>query len=287
MTLSRNYSMKNMESLQAFFNHERSVLKASENMAAAKDSAGMKNHISLGSIVTWCFTKLRALICGKTQFNENKGEGRISFKTHYGIRVEINGNANQVMRIFIQAEQDQPTLIAPPNGIHAAVVTQDGTSNTTPLSSSDLLEEAQKLRYRIFPDWQTSYLWYDPLWSGNPTDTYVVEEEEIEDKYPVLYPFFSDWVTRSEIRFDQEFGQVNHHKAATMVGRAQMVAWEINGFLMGCWLALQDNIDSVVFESTKKYEIRRGAMELEFENFLRDKEIELQLEDRKFSYLQD
>jgi hypothetical protein len=137
---------------------------------------------------------------------------------------------------------------------------------------SDIAEPEMRFRYRILPDYQTSYLWYLSLpWPGNPDHAFgPIEEDEIEERYPVLYPFFSRWVDSREAGFDSEFRNLDTD-AETTTSCAEIVAWDINGFLMGCWLALQDDVDCVVFEPSKKYLIRRETMESEFEIFLQDK----------------
>jgi hypothetical protein len=274
--LSCDFNVNNMEPLLAFIKHQSSVLERSQNTTETDESAN-ESLITLESTVNWNINELGASMGGHGECRTD-GRRRISFKTKYNIGVEANRYANQVIGIFIQSDQDRSAPSSQLNGIHPPSITQNETTNTTPPPSSNLPEPERRLRYRILPDWQTSYLWYDPLWPGNPMDTSVIEEEEIEERYPVLYPFFSHWVNSREIGFDQEFGQVNND-AEAITGRSEIVAWEINGFLMGCWMALQDDVDSVVFEPSEKYEIRRDTMESELERFLRDKEIELQSDD--------
>jgi hypothetical protein len=50
-------------------------------------------------------------------------------------------------------------------------------------------------RYRLFPDWQTSYLWYDdhePLpWSGQAH----VDMNVIEERYPSLARYYFEWLS--------------------------------------------------------------------------------------------
>jgi hypothetical protein len=97
----------------------------------------------------------------------------------------------------------------------------------------------------------------------------MIEEEDIELWYADLYPFLSQWGDSREMGFDRAF------KHFHSMSCSEMVAWEINGFLMGIWLALQDHVDSVIYGPSKKYMIRRDTMESEFEKFLQDKELQL------------
>ena len=54
-----------------------------------------------------------------------------------------------------------------------------------------------------------------------------------------------------------------------ILGRGRLSAWQVDGFLMACWLALQKDVHSVVFiPSDVEYQLERGTMEMEFQRFL-------------------
>jgi hypothetical protein len=48
----------------------------------------------------------------------------------------------------------------------------------------------------------------------------------------------------------------------------QRVAWETEGLLISCWLALQDDVEEVEYKPFGKYRLERGRMEEELRRFL-------------------
>ena len=52
----------------------------------------------------------------------------------------------------------------------------------------------------------------------------------------------------------------------------ERVAWETEGLLISCWLALQDDVEEVEYKPFGKYRLERGRMEEELRRFLADME---------------
>jgi hypothetical protein len=127
-----------------------------------------------------------------------------------------------------------------------------------------------QLSYRLFPDWHTSYLWYED-WTF---DTIHVDEDVIEDRYPRLAKFYFEWRDIYEASFERQECDLGSH-ADAFPHVEELVAWATEGFLMACWLALQDNVKEVKYDpgtGPTKYYLLKGQLEDELMRFLTDME---------------
>jgi hypothetical protein len=118
-------------------------------------------------------------------------------ETTYGLRLELNGGTFGISDIHLfplsQERCEYPTRIY-----------SDGSESSTKLpvlqespSKMAVVENISvpksRCRYRLFPDWQTSYLWYDdhePLPSSGQAQ---VEMNVIDDRYSSLAPYYFEW----------------------------------------------------------------------------------------------
>jgi hypothetical protein len=116
----------------------------------------------------------------------------------------------------------------------------------------------------------TSYLWYKD-WTF---DTIHVDRDVIEDRYPRLAKLYFEWrdMLLYEISFERrECYLGNGGDAFPHV--EELVTWATEGFLMACWLALQDNVEEVKYgPETTEYYLRKGQLEEELVRFLTDME---------------
>jgi hypothetical protein len=117
-------------------------------------------------------------------------------------------------------------------------------------------------RYKIWPSWTTSYLWsltrhHDP----------EVDSDEIESLYPSWKPFFLSWGDIYETSFEQ---QECHLGIGVEVFKCvrERVAWETEGILVACWLALQSHVEEVQYLPGGEYLLEKGNMEKELHRFL-------------------
>jgi hypothetical protein len=120
--------------------------------------------------------------------------------------------------------------------------------------------------YRLFLDWGTSFLWNK---CTDPDDDPVVEGEEIEDRYPCLAEFYFEWVQI----YDESFRRQECHLSSYLPVFAkvdELVAWETEGFLLACWLALQDDVREFAlnYNHSSAYHLRKGQLEKELAQFL-------------------
>jgi hypothetical protein len=194
----------------------------------------------------------------------------LSITMQYGIKLELSASNSHNIKAKISVQHQLCDSTSDASSEH--------TATDRPTLEKVLHEpKVEQKRYRILPDWQTSYLWYDPGWPSNPPDEFHVDDEEIQIMYPAIHSVFSDWVARREAWYDPEFG----HAASDQEGTADPlddVAWEVDGFLLGCWLASQENVDSVAYEpASAVYDLRPGTLDSEFERFLRDKRTALEV----------
>ncbi|WEW54581.1 hypothetical protein PRK78_000001 [Emydomyces testavorans] len=126
--------------------------------------------------------------------------------------------------------------------------------------------------YRLLPDWQTSYLWYDvsaPLYG--PDHRAEVDPAMINKKYPKLAPFFWRWRDAHEAAFEQQ--GCDHGLAVEPFPNSEdKVAWEVAGFLIACWLVLHEDVESVSYVLTYKtqYHITRKNMDETLQLFFED-----------------
>ncbi|KAM5457322.1 hypothetical protein MaudCBS49596_000517 [Microsporum audouinii] len=171
--------------------------------------------------------------------------GRLLFKTAYGLRLIVHNNGDTgCTTIEITASQ------SPNRRVRGGI--------------------GQLYHYRLAPDWQTSFLWYDTRWPHNPPGEAHVDEETIEERYPTLAPFYFAWQTSYEDSFTAQ-GCDRGSSLDVFFDAASRVGWEVGGFLFACWLVLQGDVEQVKYEiATGTYSIRRENLSSVAQTFLAD-----------------
>ncbi|QSS56713.1 hypothetical protein I7I53_05005 [Histoplasma capsulatum var. duboisii H88] len=159
----------------------------------------------------------------------------------------------------------------------------DSHSHLQKIKSGEKMEAgittSTRYGYRIFPDWQTSYLWYDPMWPQNPSNKSHVDEKTIEDRYPTLAPFYLAWRDVYERSFEQQ-GCDMGSGLEPFPNTADRVAWEVEGFLIACWLGLQDDTKQVLYTlPTSTYQIDKKSKDSVLRQFLIDEDDILRRDD--------
>src|SRR5204863_4867463 len=120
------------------------------------------------------------LVCysAKPLSSQVSGPQTLTIETRYDVKAELNNDGTKIFKITS----------------HKLAQQKPRTSNIESipkLSSSQLV--TRRYRYRVLPDWQTSYMWYDVTWEDNPQDSPVVDFGDIEERYPELYPSYKEW----------------------------------------------------------------------------------------------
>jgi len=113
-------------------------------------------------------------------------------------------------------------------------------------------------------------MWYDVTWEDNPQDSPVVDFGDIEERYPELYPSYKEWQEFQEKIFARQFSADSENEDGAL-SRAQFIAWEVDGFLISCWLALQDDVSAIEYKPADvPYHIDRSNLEAQFRGFMED-----------------
>ena len=190
-------------------------------------------------------------------------------QTKYGLRLRLKNS--QIMSV----DRISSSLDAAPNVPPPTSPSSDSNTVTSPVSPVDsgvfLFSQPYEslYRYRLFPDWSTSFLWYDHSPPQANEDPHV-DDEVIESRYPELYPFYCDW----NDTYDAAFEAQECHLGSGLKPFPDVlddVVWEIEGCLLACWLALHENVEQVMYWPKKKeYIIRKETVVDVLNEFLED-----------------
>jgi len=122
------------------------------------------------------------------------------------------------------------------------------------------------------PEWQTTYLWYEVTWEGDPQDDPGpdVDFGDIEERYPELYPSYKEWQEFQEKIFARQFSADSENEDGAP-SSAQLIAWAVDGFLISCWLVLQDDVSAIEYAPADvAYHMERSNLEAQFWGFIKD-----------------
>lgn len=270
-----------MEALQLFVAHEKVVLDASPSFFLTNQK---QNDVQAPNAVTNFNSSLETTPNFKSDDTANSEsqtdqESKIFLKTKYGIQVEMDKNANQVLNISLCSTNQAKDKSDTSSVSNKPILHPDDQPANSEHSDSESSHNQRPYgeiqhRYRLFPDCGTTYLWNDL-----PTDDFFIEFDIIEKRYPALFPFYMEWLDNHEAEYNKWY--FSGGKNATIEGDSPFSdeyfdAWDINGFLLSCWLAFQSDVYYVKFQPAyTEYEIMPGTMELEFQKFLAHKTKEL------------
>jgi hypothetical protein len=142
----------------------------------------------------------------------------VSLQTPYGLIIEIKQDTTLTARL------------------------QDGRAFSS-TSSQDTTKPG--LKYRMFPDCGTDFMCYDSSWGGSPKGAYIVDEEELTERYGGLWcDAYDAWVEKQEVHFGsqkQPFPDIRKRKS-----------WVLEDMLLATWLCLQPDVDSVEYAPDKE-----------------------------------
>lgn len=223
----------------------------------------------LGKIIPWpsSSTALRESIALPCSLLETK----------YGLRLELyNKGASKTPSIRARPSHTEPCK--PPAKTYNDHLVTPAKLPIPKDASSKKIAEAKagrspkiRHRYRLFPDWQTSYLWYDSRAPLSSPDEPHVDEDVIEGRYPTLAPFYFEWQDIFNTAFERQECHLGSGKPVFSESH-QRVAWETEGFLIACFLALQDDVEEVEYQASGTYRVERMTLEGEWGRFLSDME---------------
>lgn len=116
-------------------------------------------------------------------------------------------------------------------------------------------------KYRIFPDWGTSHLFYDSSWPSNPPDMLNAEDEEIlkdhsaaaEDaRLKAWLRAYNGWAKNYDDAFDKELNNTGDFDREVFPDLDVRRAWSLEGLMLAVWLALLPDVDAVEFSPGKE-----------------------------------
>ncbi|KAH0545352.1 hypothetical protein GP486_008453 [Trichoglossum hirsutum] len=177
-------------------------------------------------------------------------------ETEYGLRLELHDGC--AFRISIYREH-HPLLEA-----HEYASVMDA-------GTFEALESQDCHRYRLFPDWQTSYLWCDNREALPSSGQDHIDPKVIKRRYPTLAPYYFKWQTIHETAFERQECYLEAGEGAFPEVRDR-VAWETEGLLIACWLALQGDVKSVEYKPSGTYTLEKGTIGQNVYRFLADME---------------
>jgi hypothetical protein len=157
-------------------------------------------------------------------------------ETKYGLRLEIShGTSLQISKRPQKSTSSTQILGTAINTSNLHLQTL-GATKSCPETKSPVLTA-----YRLLPDWQTSYLWYNEGLLQHPLEDPHVGVDIIRERYPLLAPLYLEWHDIYENAFERQ--ECHLGRNINVFPRVdEQVAWETEGFLIACWLALQDDV---------------------------------------------
>ncbi|CAM1511665.1 Fc.00g091780.m01.CDS01 [Cosmosporella sp. VM-42] len=157
---------------------------------------------------------------------------RITFETSYGLVVEASGDGTLDIRLNNKCIVPHTTTADPPE-----------YSKPGPVGLG--------YQYYFWPSYQTSCVFYTLDWKCNPKD------HEGQVMFSELKASYSDawcaahkaWVDELNRAFIVEGRNGPDSKSEPFIDPKIAAKWFLKGVLLGCWLALQPSVDSVICEA--------------------------------------
>lgn len=153
----------------------------------------------------------------------------------------------------------------------------DGASSQPPKSEPDAQTQQGGFKYRIFPEWRASFVWYDAARSGNLEDAGEVDEEELEERYSDAWnKAYGDWRDRYTAAFEKQEVHLGSHKHP-FPDMEERKAWAVEGLLLACWLSLQPDVENVEYgPGFDKVDLNKDSADTALQTFLGELENFLQ-----------
>ena len=184
------------------------------------------------------------------------GTCKITIETPYGLAIESSPDNTLTAKLNNDTDQEPPRADA---------------NDTSPVSTSDQDTSKPRLKYRIFPDFGTGFLWYDIKWSGNPVDVYQVDHDELPERYGnSWYTTYELWVEKYTRAFEEQEVHLGSDKHP-FPDMEERKAWVLEGLLLATWLCLQSDTESVAYSpDDKKVILQRDSIGTTLRLFLEE-----------------
>lgn len=97
-----------------------------------------------------------------------------------------------------------------------------------------------------------------------------MDENDVERMFPDIATPFFNWRDVYDDAFESQ-GLNLGNKAEVFPDAGERVTWYTEGFLMSCWIALQEIIETVQYKpDAKVYNLCKGNLGEQFEEFIKD-----------------
>ncbi|KAK6821251.1 hypothetical protein PG987_015651 [Apiospora arundinis] len=155
---------------------------------------------------------------------------KVAIETSYGLVVVVNTDKSVAVH---QTTSEQSG--------------SDGVSSQWPGSEPDPQYKRPGYKYRVFPDYETGFVWYDSDWPGNPEGSFGVDENELEERYGEAWnKTYNGWMDRYTAAFEKQKCQLDSGEHP-FPDTGERKAWVVEGLLLCCWLALQPDVENVEY----------------------------------------
>lgn len=207
------------------------------------------------SVIAACsLTSSTSISADASPTNEVGGGNTVEFlETKYGLRIDISDSEDRKFTVSNKA------------------------------SGSPRTQKTPSRHYRMFPDWQTSFLWKhasnkertntahdddDDDGEDDDDDSPEVDDEVIEARYPTLWPHYEAWQQRYETAFEDQGCHLGSG-AEVFPDAVERIAWDVEGLLMASWLALKEDVVAVDYlPRSKQYDLKGTSIDEELPRFL-------------------
>ena len=97
-----------------------------------------------------------------------------------------------------------------------------------------------------------------------------VNLEVIQERYPILSPYYQAWRQRYETEFERQELHLGSD-AEVFPDVADRISWDVEGLMIACSLALQNDVLSVEYiPRSTRYQVEKGTIETDLPDFLLD-----------------
>jgi len=183
--------------------------------------------------------------------------------TKYGLRLHVSHDGAVEISYIPDPQFKRKIILGNADGCNLEMPT---LNTVTPFSDP---KPSPPFSYVFLIDWGTMHLWYKDVF-----DSPHVDKEVLEARYPRLAKTYLEWVRvhyEAFVRPECYFGI----EGELFPDRDDAIAWSVEGFLLACWLALQDDVWEVQYGC---HHLRKGRLEEELVQFLMSVEKAVDLE---------
>ncbi|KAK8043436.1 hypothetical protein PG993_005866 [Apiospora rasikravindrae] len=179
---------------------------------------------------------------------------KVTIETTYGLVVVVNPDKSITV---------QQTTARKPDS--------EGESSRLPNPEPQSQEKPLGYKYRVFPEYLDTFVWYDSTWPGNPEDDFNVDEDELMERYGEAWnKAYDDWRERYIVAFEEQECQLGSYQHP-FPDKEERRAWVVEGLLLVCWLSLQPDVENVEYgPDAEKVDFNKGSVDATLQSFLEE-----------------